>query len=237
MVASSLDDVAAEFEAIISDDLARWEPSFNIAPTDQVPVVLERTADDPATPPRREVHTARWGLVQPWAKDLASSAKMINARLETAATRPAYRAALAKRRCVVPASGYYEWQKLDDGRKQPHFIHPADDGLLAMAGLFEWWPNPDLPPEHPDRWTLTTTILTTTPTPALAPIHDRMPALLTPDQIGDWLDRRTTDSATLTAALTHTTLAVAAGLAARPVSPAVGRVATNHPGLTAPLRT
>ena len=125
-------DLASVFG--ISDDEVRAEslaPSWNVAPTDPVPVVVERRARDEAGEKTDEVHrqlrTMRWGLVPSWAKDVTIGARLINARAESVADKPAFRRALAARRCLLPADGYYEWMKLADGRKQPFFIQRRDD--------------------------------------------------------------------------------------------------------------
>ncbi|HEY9411199.1 MAG TPA: SOS response-associated peptidase [Jiangellaceae bacterium] len=235
VVATPITDLADMFGAAIDDSARDLEPSYNVAPTDRIPIVLERTEDG-----RRELHGARWGLVPPWTRDLGDKHKrlsarlLINARLETAPASPAYRAAFAKRRCVVPATGYYEWQRLPDGQKQPQFIHATDDSLLAMAGLFEWWEDTRLPDDHPDRWGASASIITTTPTEHFAPIHDRMPALLTHDAIPEWLDRRTTHLHEIAELLRTTTPTVAETIAFHSVGADVGNVRNNHQGLIAP---
>lgn len=152
-------------------------PRFNIPPTTEVYIVF----DDAGT---RAVGTARWGLIPSWSSDASRASKMINARSETVADKPAYRAAFRRRRCLVPADVYYEWQvNLVGGTrvKQPFFIHPADGGLLAMAGLFEDW-------QGPDGLVRSCTILTQEAVGRLAAIHDRMPVFLTHDHWSHWLD-------------------------------------------------
>lgn len=235
VVAAPIADLAASFAAIIDDSAAELVPSYNVAPTDRIPIVLERTEHG-----RRELHGARWGLVPPWTKDLGDKHKrlsarlLINARLETAPESPAYRAAFAKRRCVIPATGYYEWQKLPNGEKQPQFIHAADGATIAMAGLFEWWEDTRLPDDHPDRWGTSTSIITTTPTDRVAAIHDRMPAMLTTDAIPEWLDRRAIDAHEMAEILRTTTPTVAEALAFHPVASDVGNIRNNHRDLIAP---
>ncbi len=127
-----------DFFGVDVDEADHLEPDYNVAPTKPVPVVLARGGGER---PRdvRELHLARWGLVPSWAKDVSIGARMINARVETAHEKPAFRRAFSLHRCIVPADGYYEWQLTEDGGKQPHFIHPADGGVLAMAGLYEVW--------------------------------------------------------------------------------------------------
>ncbi len=136
-------------------------PSYNVAPTQPVRVVLERPPpEDTAV---RRVRTARWGLVPSWARDTRIGSRLINARMETITTKPSFKAAACRRRAIVPSDGYFEWEKRD-GAKVPHFLH--GDGVLAMAGLYELWPNPDLPAEDPAKWMWSTVVLTTTATDA-----------------------------------------------------------------------
>ena len=155
-----------------------FTPRFNIAPSQPVPVV--RLA--PQQPqPQRELVWLRWGLIPSWAKDPAIGNRMINARAETVAEKPAYRAALRRRRCLVAADGFYEWQRTG-GRKQPYFIHMRDDRPFAFAGLWEAW-------EGPDQSAIEScTLLTTEPNELVRPIHNRMPVILAPDDYDRWLD-------------------------------------------------
>jgi putative SOS response-associated peptidase YedK len=126
----------------------------------------------------RRLLIARWGLVPSRAKDLKIGSKMINARSETILEKPPFRNAAIKRRALVPAEGYYEWEKTEDGKKIPTNLHPEKDKLLAVAGLYEWWPDPSLPEDDPDRWLLSCTILTTTAHDALGQVHDRAPVIV-----------------------------------------------------------
>ncbi len=166
-------------------------PAYNVAPTDPVRTVLERVPrDEPEAPPVRQLRTARWGLIPSWAKDRKMGAKLINARMETITEKPAFKAAAARRRCLVPADGYYEWEQRD-GRKVPHFLHGEE--VLAMAGLYELWPDPQRAQDDPDRWVLSVTVLTTTASDALGHIHDRSPVILPAELRDDWLDPTITD--------------------------------------------
>jgi putative SOS response-associated peptidase YedK len=154
-------------------------PRYNIAPTQPVAVV-RRQGDTP----RREMRLMRWGLIPHWADDPKIGARMINARCETAAEKPAFRAAFRYRRCLIPADAFYEWQKT--GRtKQPFLIERPDHGLFAFAGLWETWRD-----EHGNEIE-TVTILTTDANELLRPIHDRMPVIIPPDKYDLWLDPRT----------------------------------------------
>jgi putative SOS response-associated peptidase YedK len=164
-------------------ELPPFAARFNIAPTQPVPVV--RLAPEPAEP-RRELAWLRWGLVPSWAQDASISSRLINARAETAAGKPAFRAAMRRRRCLVAADGFYEW-RADGRKKQPYFIHFRDDRPFAFAGLWESW-------EGPQHAALETcTLLTTEANDLLRPIHDRMPVILPPESYDAWLDREIDD--------------------------------------------
>jgi putative SOS response-associated peptidase YedK len=151
-----------------------FEPRFNIAPTQNIPIV--RTGKEQT----RECEMVRWGLIPPWAKDMTIGAKMINARAETVAEKPSFRAAVKRRRCLVPANGFYEWVTTKNG-KRPYFIHFEDGRTFAFAGLWE-------------RWTArggasleSCTIITTTANELISDLHHRMPVILPPEHHGEWL--------------------------------------------------
>jgi len=166
-------------------------PSYNVAPTQPVRVVLERPhRDAPEDTPVRQIRTVRWGLVPSWARDTKVGSRLINARMETITTKPSFKAAASRRRAIVSSDGYFEWEKRD-GAKVPHFLH--GDGVLAMAGLYELWPNPDLHAEDPAKWMWSTVVLTTTATDAHGHIHDRSPVILPPEFQDHWLDPALTD--------------------------------------------
>jgi putative SOS response-associated peptidase YedK len=152
---------------------------YNIAPGDDV---LAVTTDREGAP-RGDL--LRWGFVPSWAKQPDTGLKMINARVETVAERPAYRRAFERFRCLIIADGFYEWRAVPGGPKQPFHITRDDGGLFAFAGLWSIWHGED------DRTLRTCTILTTTANPAVAPLHDRMPVILAPDAESAWLDRST----------------------------------------------
>lgn len=159
---------------------------YNIAPTQEAPVV--RTSPDGG----RAAHLLRWGLVPSWAKDLSIGNTMINARGETLATKPAFRVAFRKRRCVVPASGFYEWKKMEGSKtKQPFYITSSDEGPLMFGGLWESWTSPE------GEIVRTFTIITTTPNEMMAEIHDRMPLILDASDTDRWLDPKVEDASDL----------------------------------------
>ncbi|MBX7212711.1 MAG: SOS response-associated peptidase [Thermoflexales bacterium] len=151
-------------------------PRYNIAPTQRVAVTLNESPD--------ALSTARWGLIPSWAKDESIASNLINARSETLPEKPAFRAAFKRRRCLIYASGFYEWRKEDPAGKvkTPLFIHLKDQRPFAMAGLWEMWTPPDGEPRR------TCTIITTEPNPLLASVHNRMPVILPPAARAIWLD-------------------------------------------------
>lgn len=151
-------------------------PRYNIAPTQ--PVAAVRISRDSG---RRELTHFYWGLIPRWAKDPSIGSRMINARSETAAEKPSFRAAVKYRRCLVPADGFYEWQKLN-GKKQPVRVQTRDGGLFAIAGLWEHWSSPD------GSEIESCTLLTTAPNDLLAQVHNRMPVIIAPEDFDLWLD-------------------------------------------------
>jgi len=157
-------------------DEPEWTPRYNIAPTQPVPIIRQNPAQ-----PRRELSLMRWGLIPSWAKDMSGAALMINARSETAATKPAFREPLTNRRCLVPADGFYEWQKTGKVR-QPYCFEVNDRELFAFAGLWDRWKDPS------GQWVRTCSILTTGPNAVTSSVHDRMPVILDVDNYDLWLD-------------------------------------------------
>jgi putative SOS response-associated peptidase YedK len=223
-------DLSEEFDAdeAVGDPLG---PSWNVAPTDPVRIILQRPPRDAgAADTVRQVRTARWGLVPSWAKDGRGGAKMINARIETVAQKPAFKAAAARRRCLIPALGYYEWQK-SGGAKIPHFLHDADGELLAMAGLYELWRDRNLAADDPNRWLWTCTIITQEASDLLGRIHDRNPVVVPPAWREAWLDCSDDDVAVAARLLEQLP---EARLEPYVVSAAVGNVRNNGPELIAP---
>jgi putative SOS response-associated peptidase YedK len=191
--------------------------------------------EEPDGPPARELRVVRWGLVPFWAKDASSGGKLINARAETVAVKPAFRRAFTKRRCIIPADGYYEWQAVtEDGkqRKQPFYIYRKDGGALAFAGLYELWRDQALPDDHERAWLWTATIITTQATDDVGQIHDRMPMVIARDHWDDWLNPDNSEPGQLQATMLP---AMAGGLTSHPVSTAVNSVRNNGPELIVPL--
>ena len=158
------------------DDLADWNPRYNIAPTQPVPIIRQHPKE-----PVRKLSLVRWGLIPSWAKDVSSAAKMINARSETVSTQPAFRDALKTRRCLVPADGFYEWQRRGSV-KQPFCFEVNNGELFAFAGLWDHWK------DNKGTWVKSCSILTTTPNAVTATVHDRMPVILDPSNYDLWLD-------------------------------------------------
>ena len=151
-------------------------PRYNVAPMQEVPIVRVSASG------AREFVAVRWGLVPRWAKDPAIGSKMINARGETVATKPSFRTAFRRHRCLIPANGFYEWMPAADGRKQPVLIAMKDGGVFAFAGLYERWLTGDGEPLD------SCTILTTDANDLLRAVHDRMPVIVPADQYARWLD-------------------------------------------------
>jgi putative SOS response-associated peptidase YedK len=216
------------------------KPDYNVAPTKPVYAIMTRkprpdtaksdTSDDEAAP-RRELRVVRWGLVPSWAKDLSIGSRMINARAETVNEKPAFRKAFASRRCLLPADGYYEWQRPAPGTKgpkQPYFICRPDHGVLAFAGIYELWRDRSIAADDPAAWLWTAAVITTTAPDELGEIHDRMPMVIDPASWADWLDPANTDAADVRALLAP---AASSGLISYPVSVAVNSVRNNGPEL------
>ena len=183
-VSSSPPDELAKYFDVEAVAESVLEPSFNVAPSRDIYVVVK-------TGGLRRLETFRWGLVPFWAKDPATGNKMINARAESIAEKNAYKRAFTKRRCIIPADGFYEWKKVpakagQKARKQPYFIHRGDGEPMALAGLWAAWKEPGAG-EDAD-WTRTCIIITTDANATLRPVHDRMPVILPPEAWDTWLD-------------------------------------------------
>ncbi len=210
--------VEAMGQLFLFEERPNLQPRYNIAPTQEAPVVGQRPDG------KRGLAMLRWGLVPGWAKDLSIGARMINARAETVAEKPAFRAAFRRRRCLVAADGFYEWKKAADSPKRPYRAALADGGPFGFAGLWETWRGPEGPVKS-------FTIITTDANPLLAEIHDRMPVILDPADHARWLDP---------AAAARDLLALlkpypAEKMTAYPVDRRVGKVQNDDPGLIEPL--
>ncbi|WP_405372810.1 MULTISPECIES: SOS response-associated peptidase [unclassified Microbacterium] len=225
-------NVASELVGVLrvdveSDDLPA--PSFNIAPTARVGIVLDSAKTDP---PTRRLEPARWGLIPGWAKDPKIGVKAFNARSEELEDKPMFRQALISRRAIVPATGYYEWAQTDDG-KVPYFIAPADGSPLLFAGLYEWWRDPSKADSDPAKWVLSFTILTRDAVAPLGSIHDRMPLFVDADFADAWLDTEVENVGDLLDAAIDAAPDVVETLTDHVVSSAVGNVRNDSPDLIA----
>jgi putative SOS response-associated peptidase YedK len=235
--------VTREARASESSDEAPDRAGAVSAPPTSAPPASAPSATAPSAtaPPAtaRELRVVRWGLVPFWAKDPKIGSRLINARAETVASKPAFRHAFKRNRCLLPADGYYEWQQPDGtesdvpggkgaGAKQPYFITREDGGPLAFAGLYELWRDAALPDDHERAWLWTATIITTSAPDDLGKIHDRMPMVITPDHWSDWLDPAYDDPADLMPLLAP---AASGGLISYPVSTEVNSVRHNGPEL------
>lgn len=171
-------------------------PAYNVAPTQTVRTVIERAPkNEPDADAVRQLRSVRWGLIPSWAKDPKIGSRMINARSETITEKPSFKKAASRRRCIVPADGYYEWEKRD-GAKVPYFLHsgnPDGTGVLAMAGLYELWRDPAKAEDDEDRWVWSVTVLTAPAADALGHIHDRSPVIVPTSLQSDWLSPAITE--------------------------------------------
>jgi len=221
-LATSTEVVAEFFELASAPDIP---PRYNIAPTQSVFAVVDAGESAPSAraSARRMLRTFHWGLVPAWAKDPSIGARMINARAETVANKPSFRSAFRRRRCLIPADGFYEWQKPHDGkkgRKQPYCIRMADGRVFALAGLWERWEGAD------GAAIESCTIITTTPNALIQPLHDRMPVILPRGDHALWLDPQVTDAGRVEPLLAPYP---ADGMDAHPVSTIVNNAANDTP--------
>ncbi len=214
--------LSREAKAVVREmDSEMWRAldareQYNVAPTQLAPVVVYGEGG-------YHLREYRWGLIPSWSKDPKAAAKMINARVETVATKPAYRSAFKKRRCLVPASGYYEWQG-DAGHKQPYFIHAPDGHLLMMAALWEGWRAAE-----GDPWVHTFTVLTGDAGRVSSNVHDRQPVFLPPDLWGSWCEGSEGDGAAVLSQVPEAELAYHA------VTKAVSNPRSQGPELVEPI--
>jgi putative SOS response-associated peptidase YedK len=221
--ASPPDELARYFDAHAATEAL--DRSYNVAPTNDVYVVVE-------TGGVRKLETFHWGLIPFWAKEKKVGQKMINARAETIMEKNAYKRPFAKRRCIIPADGFFEWKKIPGQKtKQPMYIHRTDDEPIAFAGLWELW-KPPATKDDESTWIHSCTIITTTPNEVMEPIHDRMPVLLPPSAWNEWLDRDNEDVETLGKLLVP---APAQLITAHPVSTRVNAVRDKDSALIEPF--
>jgi putative SOS response-associated peptidase YedK len=220
----SNDDLTEEFDAIDATNGEWAAPDYNVAPTKPVRIVVNRPLRDedgkPASTPTRQLRVVSWGLIPSWAKDRKTQGRMFNARVESVATTNAFRRPYAKRRCLVPADGWYEWQLTDTG-KQPMLMTAEDGHPIGFAGLYEFW-------GEQGQTVTTCTIITAAAQGALAEIHERMPLVLPRPAWERWLDPAVADPKDV---LQPWDEAAGEHLELRPVSPAVNKVDNNGPDL------
>ncbi|HZL39385.1 MAG TPA: SOS response-associated peptidase [Pseudolabrys sp.] len=200
------------------DEEPNFPPRYNVAPAQ--PIAIVRLAGG-----KRQFALVRWGLLPSWVKDPRTFSLLINARGETVLEKPAFRAAMKRRRCLIPADGFYEWQ-VDGGRKRPFFIHAKSGAPLAFAGLWETWTGPN------GEELETAAIVTTRANQMLAPIHDRMPVIVPPEAFDLWLDCANVDAQTAAALITPAPEDL---LEAYEISTAVNRTANDGPKLQEPV--
>jgi putative SOS response-associated peptidase YedK len=207
---------------VVADDLGvtplpDLEPRYNIAPMQTAPVIVPSDGG-------WDMEMMRWGLIPSWAKDETIAQKLINARGEPLREKPSFRAAYKRRRCVIPANGFYEWSG-KRGSKQPFFITLRGSDLMPLAGLWEEW-------ETPEALLHTFTIITTEPNELISPIHTRMPVILAPEDVARWLD---SDGVPVEEASQLLVPYPADEMQMTAVHPEVGRVVIDHPGLIEPI--
>jgi putative SOS response-associated peptidase YedK len=197
-----------------------WAPRYNVAPTQSVPVIRQNPKE-----PIRELSLMRWGLIPSWSKDSSGAARMINARVETAATKPAFRDAMKSRRCLIPADGFYEWVRTAKA-KQPYCFEVNEGQLFAFAGIWDRWKDTS------GKLVETCSILTTTPNAVTSPVHDRMPVILDPDVFDLWLDPGMRD---LSAASELLKPCDAQQMRCYPISTRINHVANDDEECSAPV--
>ena len=198
-------------------DVPQWTARYNVAPTQMVPVIRQRGDGT------RQLVLMRWGLIPSWAKEVGEGP--INARAETVNEKPSFRHSFRQRRCILPATGFYEWQKVDK-HKIPHFVRLKNQMPMPFAGIWDSWRAPD------GQVVESCAILTTAANGAVGSIHERMPVILHPDEFGQWLDREQHDQATLMPLLAPYPSDC---LEVYPVSTLVNSVANDQPECIAPL--
>jgi putative SOS response-associated peptidase YedK len=220
-LATEFSEIQVLFELAPDEPLPNFAPTYNLAPTDPIPIVRHDTASA-----RRRLDVVRWGLIPYWAKDAKIGYSTINARAEELDTKPAFREAFQRRRCLIPLDGFYEWKTIGPKDKQPYTIALKDGGLMAMAGLWENWRSPT------GERIRSATIVTCQPNALVGELHNRMPVILPPATWPLWLGEEPVDAPGLKALLAPYP---AEGLRMWPVAKAVGNVKNNNPSLIEPL--
>ena len=211
-----IEEVARRFDAMLTDEARALPPRYNIAPTLRVPVLRQGRQG-------REIEAMTWGLTPSWAKD-RSGAKPINARAETVFERPMFRNAIARRRCLLPADGFYEWRR-GPARKQPYHVGMADGSLLALAGVWEYWAR------EGQEALVSCCIVVTDANALIATIHERMPVIVAPKDYARWLDPALSDRAAIESMLAPFP---AAEMRAHPISTRVNDANNDGPELIEP---
>lgn len=222
MLSKELSELEEFFQAEAPADFSTV--SFNIAPTHPAPILVEREIDGV---PSRELHPARFGLIPQWSKEI--QAPLFNARIETVLEKPSFQDSALRKRCVVPASGYFEW----DQNKQPHYVFA--DELIFFAGIYSFWRDPAKESADPSRWVLSFSILTKPASESLSWVHERSPVFLSEDGIEAWIAPDYETTADLLAALELESDEVAQSLRHHPVAKAVGKVSENSAELISPI--
>ncbi|MCS6834454.1 MAG: SOS response-associated peptidase [Anaerolineae bacterium] len=195
-----------------------YAPRYNIAPTQNVPIITHEQ--------RRALTWVRWGLIPSWAKDPSIGATLINARAETLEEKPSFRDSFRRRRCLIPADGFYEWAK-DGALKKPYYIYRRGRALFAFAGLWDAWKNPQ------GEWVRSCTIITTEPNDLIRPLHHRMAVMLTPEQADAWIDEQASPEDLHGLLCAHPS----EDLALHEVSPRVNSAQAEGPQLIEPFQT
>ena len=212
----------------IFENLGACMPRYNVAPTDQIPVIFEKNN-------RRQAHSMRWGLLPYQTRSIDGRSALdengkslntpINARAETIDSKDSFKLSFERRRCLIPASGFYEWKKTNFS-KIPHWIHLLNQRWMALAGIYTWWKAPS------QEWIPSCTIITTNPNSLLESIHDRMPVILTPGSYDMWLSSGGTNLSELKEILVPY---AAKEMSAHPVSTDVNKTVNNRPDLVNPV--
>ncbi|WP_170222727.1 SOS response-associated peptidase [Rarobacter faecitabidus] len=213
-----LDELAAIYGATPVDQV-HWEPSWNLKPTQSIPVILESAAGEAEVVRRAAI--ARWSLTPIWSKTLATRFSTFNARIESVTEKASFKSSVKSRRAIVPAAGYYEWTT-KAGIKQPHYIHLPEGEPLALAGLYSWWADPAAAKDTDTRWHLTVTMLTCDAVQTIADVHDREPVPLPADLWDDWLNPQVEGDQEFLGEAVQASLPIAARLIHHQVAPLKG---------------